>query len=113
MPQFAANLSVFYTDLPFLQRFEAAAKDGFKAVGYLFFYAFKPLELAARLAGNGLHQVLFNAPPGGVDAATIEKVGTMAAARARPACRGARRNFKPGLSWRCAMHRLCSAHAFM
>ena len=39
MPKFAANLSMMYTELPFLDRFEAAAKDGFKAVEYLFPYA--------------------------------------------------------------------------
>jgi hydroxypyruvate isomerase len=68
MPRFAANLSMMYPDLPFLDRFEAAAQDGFKAVEYLFPYAFAAQELAARLAGNGLQQVLFNAPPGGNDA---------------------------------------------
>ena len=68
MPQFAANLSMMYVDLPFLDRFEAAAKDGFKAVEYLFPYAYAKEELAARLAAHGLQQVLFNAPPGGIDA---------------------------------------------
>jgi hydroxypyruvate isomerase len=80
MPKFAANLSMMYTDLPFLDRFEAAARDGFKAVEYLFPYAFTPTELAARLHGNGLQQVLFNAPPGGTDTASIahawDNVGT-------------------------------------
>ena len=72
MPQFAANLSMMYPELPFLDRFEAAAKDGFKAVEYLFPYAFPAAELAARLKNNGLQQVLFNAPPGGTDAASID-----------------------------------------
>jgi 2-dehydrotetronate isomerase len=72
MPKFAANLSMMYVELPFLDRFEAAAKDGFKAVEYLFPYAFEPKELAARLKNNGLQQVLFNLPPGGVDAASID-----------------------------------------
>jgi hydroxypyruvate isomerase len=71
MPRFAANLSMMYPDLPFLDRFEAAAKDGFKAVEYLFPYAFPAQELAARLQANGLQQVLFNAPPGGTDSASI------------------------------------------
>ena len=48
MPRFAANLSMMYPDLPFLDRFEAAAKDGFKAVEYLFPYAFPAAELVAR-----------------------------------------------------------------
>ena len=64
MPRFAANLSMLYPELDFLDRFEAAAKDGFKAVEYLFPYAYDPRELAARLSANGLQQVLFNGPPG-------------------------------------------------
>jgi hydroxypyruvate isomerase len=64
MPRFAANLSMLYPELDFLDRFEAAAKDGFKAVEYLFPYAYDKRELAARLSSNGLRQVLFNGPPG-------------------------------------------------
>ena len=71
MPKFAANLSMMYTELPFLNRFEAAAQDGFTAVEYLFPYDFKPVELTVRLQANGLQQVLFNAPPGGTDTASI------------------------------------------
>ncbi len=71
MPKFAANLSMMYPELPFLDRFEAAAKDGFKAVEFLFPYEWKKEELAARLKGNGLQQVLFNMPPGGTDQAGI------------------------------------------
>ena len=67
MPQFAANLSLMYTELPFLERFAAAARDGFAAVEYLFPYAFDARELSARLRDLGLRQVLFNAPPGGGD----------------------------------------------
>ena len=48
MPQFAANLSMLYTELPFLDRFEAAAADGFKAVEFLFPYAWPAAEIAAR-----------------------------------------------------------------
>ncbi len=72
MPQFAANLSMMYPELPFLDRFEAAAKDGFKAVEFLFPYAYTPEELAARLKANNLQQVLFNAPPGGIDPSSID-----------------------------------------
>jgi len=64
MPRFAANLSMLYPELDFLDRFEAAAKDGFAAVEYLFPYAYEARELASRLAANGLKQVLFNGPPG-------------------------------------------------
>ncbi len=72
MPKFAANLSMMYVELPFLDRFEAAAKDGFKAVEYLFPYAYEAKELAARLKNNDLQQALFNLPPGGTDAASID-----------------------------------------
>jgi hydroxypyruvate isomerase len=68
MPQFAANLSMMYTELPFLARFAAAAKDGFRAVEYLFPYAYPAQELAEMLDKHGLQQVLFNAPPGGRNA---------------------------------------------
>ena len=72
MPRFAANLTMMYTELPFLDRFEAAANDGFTAVENLFPYAFDAPVLAARLRAHGLQQVLFNAPPGGTDAASID-----------------------------------------
>ncbi|ACR30934.1 2-oxo-tetronate isomerase [Burkholderia glumae] len=64
MPRFAANLSMMYQEHPFLERFAAAARDGFRAVEYLFPYAFPAAELKARLDGAGLVQALFNAPPG-------------------------------------------------
>ena len=64
MPRFAANLSMLYPELPFLDRFEAAARDGFQGVEFLFPYEHPADEIAARLRGNGLQQVLFNAPPG-------------------------------------------------
>jgi 2-dehydrotetronate isomerase len=67
MPRFAANLSMLYPELDFLDRFEAAARDGFRAVEYLFPYAYEAKELAARLKAHGLQQVLFNAPPGNWD----------------------------------------------
>ncbi len=64
MPRFAANLSMLYNEHAFLDRFAAAAADGFSAVEYLFPYAYPSAELVARLKDNGLEQVLFNAPPG-------------------------------------------------
>jgi len=64
MPRFAANLSMLYPELDFLDRFDAAARDGFKGVEFLFPYAWEARELASRLKANGLQQVLFNAPPG-------------------------------------------------
>ncbi len=68
MPRFAANLSLMYTEHAFLERFAAAAGDGFGAVEYLFPYVFERAEIAARLAEHGLVQALFNAPPGDFDA---------------------------------------------
>jgi hydroxypyruvate isomerase len=64
MPRFAANLSMLYTELPFLDRFAAAAADGFDAVEYLFPYDFTAAEIAVRLKDHGLTQALFNLPPG-------------------------------------------------
>ena len=67
MPKLAANLTTMYNEHAFLDRFAAAAKDGFKGVEILFPYAHEPRELAARLEANGLAQALFNAPPGDWD----------------------------------------------
>lgn len=61
---FAANLSWLYTDLPFLDRFEAAARDGFRGVECLFPQAYPADEIAARLRDLSLQLVLFNAEPG-------------------------------------------------
>jgi 2-dehydrotetronate isomerase len=68
MPRFAANLSMLYPEHDFLDRFAAAAADGFTAVEYLFPYAWPAAELVARLRAHGLQQVLFNAAPGDWDA---------------------------------------------
>jgi hydroxypyruvate isomerase len=67
MPRFAANLSMMYAEHPFLERFGAAAADGFRAVEFLFPYEWPAATLAAALADHGLQQVLFNAPPGDFD----------------------------------------------
>lgn len=64
MPRFAANLTMLYNEHAYLDRFAAAAADGFQGVECLFPYDFKAGEIAQRLADNGLQQVLFNAPPG-------------------------------------------------
>ena len=68
MPKFAANLTMLFTELPFMQRFEAAAQAGFEAVEYLFPYAIDKKELAAALRANKLQQVLHNLPAGNWDA---------------------------------------------
>ena len=64
MPQFAANLSMLFTELPFLDRFEAAKAAGFTAVEYLFPYDHDRHHLAALLRKHGLRQVLHNLPAG-------------------------------------------------
>ena len=64
MPRFAANLTMMYTEHSFLDRFAAAARDGFTAVEYLFPYEHPAATLAALLKEHGLRQVLFNSPPG-------------------------------------------------
>ena len=68
MPRFAANLSMMFTEVPFLDRFEAAAKAGFTAVEFLFPYDHPAEEVGKRLKANGLTQALFNLPPGNWDA---------------------------------------------
>ena len=64
MPRLAANLTMMYAEHPFLDRFKAAASDGFQGVEFLFPYEFAAADLKARLQDNGLAQALFNAPPG-------------------------------------------------
>lgn len=64
MARFAANLTMMYTEYSFLDRFAAAARDGFTAVEYLFPYEHPTDTLAEKLKEHGLRQVLFNAPPG-------------------------------------------------
>ncbi len=64
MPRLAANLSMMFNEVPFLDRFEAAAKAGFKGVEFLFPYDFAASEIRKRLDDNGLTQALFNMPPG-------------------------------------------------
>ncbi len=71
MPQFAANLSLLYPEHAFLDRFAAAARDGFKAVEFLFPYAYPAAQIRALLDAHGLQLVLFNAPPAGMDATNI------------------------------------------
>ncbi len=68
MPRFAANLSMMYTEVPFLERFGAAAQDGFRGVEFLFPYAFEAGAIAAELERHGLQQALFNTWPGGFEA---------------------------------------------
>jgi hydroxypyruvate isomerase len=68
MPRFAANLSMMFTEVPFLDRFDAAAKAGFTAVEFLFPYDFPADAIGERLRRNDLTQALFNLPPGNWEA---------------------------------------------
>lgn len=64
MPRFAANISMMFNELPFLDRFAAARAAGFAAVEFLFPYEYPAAEIATRLRDHGLELVLFNGPPG-------------------------------------------------
>lgn len=64
MPYFAANLTLMYPELPFLDRYAAARADGFRAVEYLFPYEHPKARLAELLGEHGLTQALHNFPPG-------------------------------------------------
>jgi hydroxypyruvate isomerase len=64
MPKFAANLTMLFTDRPFLDRFESAARAGFRAVEYMFPYQEDTDGIARALEHLKLEQVLFNLPAG-------------------------------------------------
>lgn len=64
MPRFAANLSMLFTEVPFLERFAAAAASGFKGVEYIGPYDYPAEQIAELLSRHGLRQVLFNMPAG-------------------------------------------------
>ena len=71
MPQFAANLTMMFTELPFLERFGAAASAGFAAVEFQFPYDYAADDIGERLAAHRLKLVMFNVFPG--DAAKGER----------------------------------------
>ncbi len=64
MPRFAANLSLMFTEVPFLERFGAAAAAGFSAVEFQFPYAYSVEDIVKEVNAHHLQVVLFNAPPG-------------------------------------------------
>ena len=68
MPKFAANLTMLYNELGFLERFDTAAAAGFRGVEFLFPYAFAASEIRERLERNRLAAVLHNLPAGKWDA---------------------------------------------
>jgi hydroxypyruvate isomerase len=68
MPRFAANLTMLFNEVPFLDRFERASQAGFEAVEFLFPYAYDAGEIQQRLEAHGLKLVLHNLPAGDWDA---------------------------------------------
>ena len=64
MPKFAANVSMLFTEHPFLERFEHAKMAGFQAVEFLFPYEYDIAAIARELRRNELELVLFNLPAG-------------------------------------------------
>jgi hydroxypyruvate isomerase len=68
MPKFAANLTMLFNEKPFLERFALAKIGGFKAVEFLFPYAFEASEIKSALDNNALKLVLHNLPAGDWDA---------------------------------------------
>ena len=68
MPRFAANLTMLFNEVAFLDRFALAAQAGFDAVEFLFPYAYAPQDIRQRLDAHGLRLVLHNLPPGDWDA---------------------------------------------
>jgi hydroxypyruvate isomerase len=71
MIRLAANLSYLFTELPFLERFEAAARVGFRAVEFSFAYDVPTWELGAYLRDNDLTLVIINTPPGDIAAGEL------------------------------------------
>ncbi|WP_424979276.1 hydroxypyruvate isomerase family protein [Leisingera sp. S232] len=63
MPRFAANISMLFAELPYLDRFQAAAAAGFEAVEILYPYELAAKETQRALLANGLELLLINAPP--------------------------------------------------
>jgi hydroxypyruvate isomerase len=64
MPKLAANLTMLFNEVPFIERFKAAAEHGFNGVEFLFPYAFDASEIADQLGAHQLELVLHNLPAG-------------------------------------------------
>jgi 2-dehydrotetronate isomerase len=97
MPRFAANLSMMFPEIPFLERFAAARKAGFTGVEFLFPYTFAKADILARRKEAGLAQILFNTPPGDWEAG---ERGFAALPRKRDAFR---RTFEQALDYAVAL----------
>ena len=68
MPRFAANLTMMFNEVPFLDRFDAAAQAGLPPLNSCFPTIIRPKEVGERLQAAGLTQALFNLPPGNWEA---------------------------------------------
>jgi hydroxypyruvate isomerase len=68
MPKFAANLTMLFNEVPFMERFDKAAAANFKAVEFLFPYPFPAADIKAKLDQNKLTLVLHNLPAGNWEA---------------------------------------------
>src|SRR5260221_8972778 len=97
MPRFAANLSMLFPEIPFLERFAAARDAGFTAVEFLFPYSFDKAEIRERRNEARLAQILFNGPPGNLDAG---EPGFAALPQRRAEFK---RNFEQGLDYSVAL----------
>jgi hydroxypyruvate isomerase len=64
MPKFAANLTMLFNEVPFMERFDKAGAAGFKAVEFLFPYPFSAADIKSKLDSNGLQLILHNLPAG-------------------------------------------------
>lgn len=71
MPRFSANLSFLFTELPFLDRFDAAARAGFQAVEFTNAYDHNADDVAHAARAAGVRTVLTNLPPGEFDDGSI------------------------------------------
>lgn len=97
MPRFAANLSLMYNEFPFMERFAAAADDGFAGVEFLFPYAWDVQLIRQALERHHLEQVLFNAPAAGFDRAQAA-VAYDQGARGTAALTGREDEFRAGIA---------------
>ena len=73
MPRFAANISMLYPEWPFLDRIDAAARDGFTAIECQFPYAWPAAEVRHRVARDRLEMVLINTPASSVAAGVADR----------------------------------------
>lgn len=95
MPKFAANLDWMFNEVPFMERFGAAAEAGFKGVEFLSPYGYPVAAIEESLSKHRLKNVLFSLPPGDFASESAES----------PACLGGRPNFATPSTWRSPMPR--------